>query len=87
MINNNTVTAKQVIFWTKLLFPLQSYMSMFGEKDEQKLCPAFSVHIVVVCVLRVPGEKGRLIGIEPLKEYVQIGESQFLIEPGNLSES
>ena len=36
---------------------------------------------------RVPGEKGRLIGIEPLKEYVQIGESQFLIEPGNLSES
>ena len=36
---------------------------------------------------RVPGEKGRLIGIEPVKEYVQIGESQFLIEPGNLSES
>ena len=36
---------------------------------------------------RVPGEKGKLIGIEPLKEYVQIGESQFLIEPGNLSES
>ena len=35
---------------------------------------------------RVPGEKGRLVGIEPLKEYVQIGESQFLIEPGNLSE-
>ena len=33
---------------------------------------------------RVPGEKGRLIGIEPVGEYVQIEESQFLIESGNL---
>ena len=36
---------------------------------------------------RVPGEKGRLVGIEPLNEYAQIGESQLLIEPGNLLES
>ena len=33
---------------------------------------------------RDPGEKGRLIGIEPVGEYVQIEESQFLIESGNL---
>ena len=36
---------------------------------------------------RVPGEKGRVIGREPLREYAQIEESQFLIESANLSES
>ena len=33
---------------------------------------------------RDPGEKGRLIGIEPVGEYVQIEESQFLIKSDNL---
>ena len=32
----------------------------------------------------VSGEKGRLIGILPLREYMRIKESQFLIESGNL---
>ena len=32
----------------------------------------------------VPGEKGRLIVILPLREYMWIKESQVLIESGNL---
>ena len=33
---------------------------------------------------RLPSERGRFIGMEPLWEYVQIKKSQLLIESGNL---
>ena len=36
---------------------------------------------------RVPGKQGRLIGIGLVGEYVQIEESQFFRELGNLSGS
>ena len=36
---------------------------------------------------RVAGEKERLVGIQPVQEHAQIGESRFLPELGILSES
>ena len=51
-------------------------MSKFGEKDKCNFALLF-----------VHGEKGRLIGIEPLRECVQIEEFQFLLELGKQSES
>ena len=59
------------------MIPLQSYMSMFGEKDERQLSPWF-LDIFFWCTdLKVAGDKGKWNERESLREYAEIEEFQF----------